>query len=194
MQDIYTFEDELVALLGKPTFLRPFVCEDSPLDCKVFIVGFNPATESSVDFWRFWRRGLGFDKEAWYANYLEERMLRPLEPGKVRRNRVSNTRRVMEWIIKEMWPQKCLETNIHSMPTTRASGLTTACRNTDPFDYLVRKIDPCLIIAHGDKAQEHLVGRSGHACVINVKHFSRGWSKAQARELGRRVVDALAKA
>lgn len=192
MQDIHTFEDELVALIGRPTFLRPFVCEGSPLDCEVFIVGFNPATESSVDFWHFWRPGVGFDKAAWYANYLEERMLRPPEPGKIRRNRVSNTRRVMEWIIEEVRPQKCLETNIHSVPTTTASGLTAACRSTDPFDYLVRRISPRLIIAHGDKAQEHMT-KFGQAHVINVRHFSRAWSKAQARDLGQQIMDSLAK-
>jgi hypothetical protein len=193
MQDIHTFEEELVALIGRPTFLRPFVCEGSPLDCKVFILGFNPATELSVDFWHFWHPGVGFDKAGWYANYLEERMLRPLESGKIRRNRVSTTRRVIEWIIEEVRPLKCLETNIHSVPTTKASGLTAACRSTDPFDYLVRRINPRLIIAHGDKAQEHIAGHPGQALVINVKHFSRAWSKAQARDLGQQIMDALAK-
>lgn len=50
MRDINRFEKELVALIGRPSVLRPFVYEGSPLECEVFIVGFNPATASTLDF------------------------------------------------------------------------------------------------------------------------------------------------
>ena len=59
------FERQLADLLGRPSRARPFVCEGSPLDCEIFIVGFNPATEMG-DFWQFWRTGYGFDKNAWF--------------------------------------------------------------------------------------------------------------------------------
>jgi hypothetical protein len=39
MYDINSFERDLAALIGKPSLLRPFVCDGSPLECKVFIVG-----------------------------------------------------------------------------------------------------------------------------------------------------------
>ena len=49
------FERALVALIGRPTDLRPFVCEGSPLTCDVFLVGFNLATtmcrEGRVGWW-----------------------------------------------------------------------------------------------------------------------------------------------
>ncbi len=43
--DLTEFGSELEALIERPTALRPFVCDGSPLSCTVFIVGYNPATE-----------------------------------------------------------------------------------------------------------------------------------------------------
>ena len=61
MLDLSSFEQRLAALIGKPTDLRPFVCDGSPLDCRVFIVGFNPASALDEDFWKFWDPSIGFD-------------------------------------------------------------------------------------------------------------------------------------
>ena len=57
------FEKQLAGVIGRPTDLRPFVCEGSPLDCDVFIVGSNPATKMEGDWWRFWRPGIWLSKE-----------------------------------------------------------------------------------------------------------------------------------
>jgi hypothetical protein len=92
MSDLNRFEEGLAALIGQPgqsTDLRPFVCDGSPLDCEVFIVGFNPATPMSLGFWEFWRRGRGFDKVSWLDAYIKDRQTRPLKPGKTRRNPIS---------------------------------------------------------------------------------------------------------
>ena len=51
------FSRGMASLIGKPTDLRPFVCEGSPLGCEAFLVGFNPASEMSIDFWDFWSDG-----------------------------------------------------------------------------------------------------------------------------------------
>ncbi len=48
VQDINFFEKELAALISKPSSLRPFVCEGSPLECKVFIVPPLPAKLSAL--------------------------------------------------------------------------------------------------------------------------------------------------
>lgn len=74
---LQSFKSGLEAIVGRPTTLRPFVCDGSPLDCRVFIVGFNPATDSEVDFWTFWSSDRGFNKALWYQNYLKERRERP---------------------------------------------------------------------------------------------------------------------
>lgn len=187
MPDLDVFEKELLVLIGKPTDLRPFVCAGSPLQCCVFIVGFNPATTLAADFWNFWRSDHGFDKEAWFEEYKNERQLRPLRPGKTRRNSVSNTRRVIEWVTEEASPVRCLETNIYSKPTEQAANLAVRQRATAPFDFLLAKIKPRVIVAHGADAAEYIRSRNLCAHVLTVSHFSRGWSQECARSLGRQI-------
>lgn len=187
MNALERFEDDLADRIGRPTDLRPLVCDGSPLTCQVFIVGFNPATTMSADFWHFWRPEHGFDKTTWLEAYKKDRMTRPLKPGKTRRNPVSNTRRVIEWILEEASPTRCLETNIYSAPTEQAMDLVSERRVTAPFDYLLDKINPKLILAHGAEAVEHLNKKFLSAHLIEVPHFSRGWSQASARALGQQI-------
>ena len=85
----------------------------SSLAARADIVGINPATSMSADFWQFWRSDYGFDKAAWFETYLQDRKLQPMKPGKTRRNSVSNTRRVIDWLLEEASPVLCLETNHH---------------------------------------------------------------------------------
>lgn len=187
MNSIQCFETDLEAIIGAPTEVRPFVCDGSPLDCKVFIVGFNPATSMQMEFWQFWRSGYGFDKKAWFNAYKEERKQRPLKPGKTRRNILSNSRRVIEWILEEASPVTCLETNIYAAPTECAVDLGSEKRITAPFDFLMERIQPQLIVVHGDDAANHIRNRSFFRHLIFVPHFSRGWSQEKARSLGREI-------
>lgn len=112
MNALNEFENGLLALIGQPTDLRPFVCDGSPLDCKIFIVGLNPASQMTNDFWSFWRSGVGFDKGRWFEAYKADRVARPLAPRKTRRQAVSNSRKIIEWVISEVGLARCLETNI----------------------------------------------------------------------------------
>jgi len=187
MSTLQSFENGLEAIIGRPTTLRPFVCDGSPLDCRVFIVGFNPATDSEIDFWTFWSSDRGFDKKLWYQNYLKERRNRPLKPGKTRRPQKSNTRRVMDWIEAEASSVRFLETNIYSSASEQAKDLVTERRITAPFDYLLREIRPHAVIAHGHDAVAHLQTKVEQERLIQVQHFARGWSEEKARELGRRI-------
>jgi hypothetical protein len=191
MNALSKFENELEALIGRPTRLRPFVCDGSPLECGVFIVGFNPATEMADDFWKHWRPGYGFDKELWFEAYKDQRHARPLKPGKTRRTKVSNTRRVIEWIVEAASPIRCLETNIYSAATARAIDLTGGQRTTDPFSFLVKAIRPKIVVAHGKLAEIAVRKRFSdiQAHVIAVSHFSRGWSADKARCLGTQIKD-----
>lgn len=181
------FEQELAFLIGNPTDLRPFVCEGSPLNHKAFIVGFNPATEMSADFWSFWRPGYGFDKSAWFTEYLKDRQGRPLKPGKTRRPAISNTRRVIDWILQEASPVQCLETNIYAAPTEQAADLALAHRLTAPIDFLLDSVKPDVVVVHGKDAATHLQDKGIAARVIAVSHFSRGWSQSDARALGQQI-------
>lgn len=184
---ITDFENQLTKIIGKPTDLRPFVCDGSPLECDVFIVGINPATAMSEDFWQFWRPGYGFDKAAWFKTYKEDRKARPLKEGKTRRNKVSNTRRVIEWILEEASPVRCLETNIYSAPTEAAGDLESLKQVTAALDFLLERINPQIIVAHGKDAVSYIQRKHLAARVIEVRHFARGWKEADARAIGRQI-------
>ncbi|WP_278362221.1 hypothetical protein [Stutzerimonas kunmingensis] len=183
------FQQALKTHIGDCSTLRPFVCEGSPLDCKVFIVGFNPASNMDAGFWDFWRAGYGFDKAAWFDVYRYERRVKPLSPGKKRRTAVSRTRRIIELIVAGAAPFKCLETNIYSLPTESAKQLAAADRDSAVFEFLLERVNPQLIVAHGRDAQDYLREKRPAAPVIEVRHFSaRGkdkpWTNAEACELG----------
>ena len=181
------FETKLEELIGRPTELRPFVCDGSPIDCNVFIVGFNPATSMECDFWEFWRSDTGFDKRAWFDAYIQDRRTRPLKPGKTRRAAVSNSRRVIEWILESAAPARCLETNIYAAPSEQITDLASEKRLTAPFDFLLSTIKPKLIIAHGTDAARHCQSMTKNVVVWSVSHFSRGWSQSAAIDLGLKI-------
>jgi len=184
MSTIEEFEEILSGLVGRPSDLRPFVCEGSPLNCRAFIVGFNPATEMSSGFWDFWRSGYGFDKSAWFAAYLHERQVRPLKPGKKRRPAVSNT------LLQEASPVQVLETNIYSAPTERVDDLASEQRLSEPFRFLLDSVKPDVVVAHGKDAVAYFYSKKLSARIIEVKHFSRGWSQSSARALGQQIKQA----
>lgn len=178
------FRRSMVSLIGKPTDLRPFVCEGSPLACEAFLVGINPASEMSNDFWDFWSDSYGFNKRVWFERYKAERRNRPLKPGRRRRNEISNTRRVIEWILDEAKPIRCLETNIYARATAPGVHLDERSRSTEPFSYLLRQVAPRLVIAHGKPATQYLQKLSVQCDLWCEDHFSRGWSRQEARRLG----------
>jgi hypothetical protein len=194
------FQDDLEKLIGKPTELRPFVCEGSPLECKIFIVGFNPATDLKQSFWNFWQPDYGFQKTEWLDIYKRERQDKALLAGKTRWNKISNTRRVIEWMTMELMPVKCLETNIYSKPTKQASDLNEKELVTYPFDFLLDRVCPEIMLLHGKDAIRHIEktfatqltlnnltsveAKWGRVEIMAVPHFSRGWSEKKAREIG----------
>ncbi|RLP25789.1 hypothetical protein [Mesorhizobium sp. YM1C-6-2] len=179
------FEHELAALIGRPTDLRPFVCEGSPLTCDIFLVGFNPATTMQADFWEFWRPGYGYDKAAWFQRYVEERAAKPLKPGKTRRLPISPTRRNMECFVEGAVGARVLETNIYAAASEDMKSLDLASREIAPFRFLLDVIRPKVIVVHGKPAVEAIRRFDTPAKVIAADHhFSRKTSKETARTHG----------
>lgn len=188
---IETFEQNLADIIGRPTTLRPFICSGSPLACRVFIVGLNPASPMKGTFWDFWRPGVGYDKGAWMDAYLAKRAERPLKPGRTRRPKISPSRAVIECLVEEIGPAACLETNIYATETEEFRDLAVELRNTKPFDFLLATVKPEVILVHGKDAVAHMQNKASAATVLAVPHFSRGWSHERARELGREVRQKL---
>jgi hypothetical protein len=128
--DLIQFDRELRELAGGGD-LRPFVCDGSPLACRIFIVGTNPATE--VPFWPYWDTVGGFRKGEWLQGYEDARV----RNGKRRR---SPTRRVLEQIVEAALPVRCLETNIYSKASRRAADLGAGHRVTRVFSFLLSAV------------------------------------------------------
>ena len=120
--------------------LRPFVCRGFPLECKVFLVGYNPATSNLPDFWQFFGED-GFDKDLWLRKYKEERIHLGCTP-------VSQTRRRMEALVENIRSFQCLETNLYPKPSARAADLPAECKDTSVLEFLLGKINPRVIVAY----------------------------------------------
>lgn len=67
---------------------RPFVCCGFPSDCKIVIIGNNPATFLNKDWWEFWKETSGFDYRYFSQVYEKERE----KQGRTRTSSTSRTR------------------------------------------------------------------------------------------------------
>jgi hypothetical protein len=195
------FENSLREKLKSYEKPRPLICEGNPLECEIFIVGINSATEMQNDFWSFWSEKIGFNKPKWLESYILERKLKPLKPNKTRRNKLSNTRQRIEWIVESIKPFKTLETNLFVKATPTANELMSEDRESSVFEFLLETIKPKIIFIHGNEVIEYfenlynlkitkdkvadfeILGTKTNILAMN--HLSRGWSKQKSLELGK---------
>lgn len=170
---------------GRP--IRPFVCSGNPLDTEILIVGFNPATGTD-DFWNYFDDEYGFHKDEWLISYKENRK----KSGK--KNELSNSRRVMEWIGFNLEQQnkniKIMETNIYAYPTAKKSELSKD-EKSEVFDFLISMLKPKLILTHGVDAKNYIQELNLDVPVINEKHFAIGWSREKAKEVAEQIIKIL---
>jgi hypothetical protein len=197
---LFEFENNLREKLRAYDKPRPFICDGNPLDCDVFIVGINAATEMQKDFWDFWTQNIGFDKAQWIQNYILERKLKPLKPNKTRRNKLSNTRQRIEWITESLKPIKTLETNLFVKATPTANELKSGDRKSGIFEYLLETIKPKIIFIHGNEVLEYFEKLydikitknkiekfnilETETNILAMNHLSRGWGKDKSVDLG----------
>jgi uracil-DNA glycosylase len=134
-------ERELERELPSP-YSRPFVCAGSPLECRIFIVGVNPAREVEKLFWNFWSDSRGFKK----AEFIRE--LKQLPGG------LTKTRKNIERVADAAGQAVTLDTNIYLQPTPTAGELPKEHMKTDVIEYLLKTIRPKVVLAHGRKAGE----------------------------------------
>lgn len=185
------FERELLSRIGRPTQVRPFVCDGSPLGTRVFLVGINPASEMKADFWDFWVSGEGFDKARWFKDYKRDRAERPLKPGKTSRPAVSPSRRIIERVIEGLGSLRCLETNVYAQPSSSAATLDKAHRDASLFQWLVETVGPELLVVHGASAAAEVKRLNLGIPTKSVRHFSRQWSYDRAYALGSEIPESL---
>jgi hypothetical protein len=151
------FADRLAAVIGRPSNLRPFICEGSPFKAEVFIVGYNPATRLEGDWWKYWDPDYGYRKSDWLAEYSAQR------------GKLSKTRAKIEDILAGLKGYAVLEANIEARPSTRKTEYRQPL--TAPFDLLMSVCQPRVIIAHGVDAVRHLQPLKDRVTLIECPHF-----------------------
>ena len=138
---LMTFAEQLERHMPKPDpGVRPFVCDGSPLDCPVFVVGSNPATQ--MPFRQYWKPDEGgFQKRKFMNDYLQKGRTK-LHP--------TITRARLALIGENV---RTIETNIYPMASKERASLKPEYRNTEIFRFLFRTLKPTLVWAHGADAQ-----------------------------------------
>src|SRR5688572_3973659 len=68
--ELAKFRSDLEPLLPSP-YSRPFVCDGSPLNCRIFIVGTNSAKLFHEPFFSFWDPSYGFKKDDFLRKLYE---------------------------------------------------------------------------------------------------------------------------
>ena len=172
----------------------PFLCHGSPLTCRIFIVGVNPARQVEEPFWSFWTDSRGFRK-AEFVRELEE-----LTDG------LTRTRKYIEIVAAAAGPRDTLETNIYPYAKPRARDLTAEEKRTDIFKYLLDTINPRIVLAHGGEAKKFFSERGITLLedrlrqynldglrikLLPRKHLSYHISHEEARKIGRKLARAL---
>ena len=194
------FAKELKVLLNQHDKARPFICDGNPLDCIVFIVGINAATEIERDFWSSWSNKTGFNKQDWLESYVYERSIKKLNANRTRRNKLSNTRQRIEWMVNSIKPFNTLETNLFVKATSSSIELKKNDRDSQIFEFLLKTIKPQVIFIHGKEVKDYFLKNFKveltedkpniveilgiKTNVIPMKHLSRGWSERKTRETG----------
>ena len=148
MMTLEEFDARLRELV--PQNSRPFLCEGSPLDCDLFVVGNNPGTETP--FWEYWELPYGCRKSRWLTDFWERHKS---ENKPVRRN--------MEAIFSQLGDVKYLETNAYSPWSKWTSDLNDDQLSTHVFEFLLKTIRPKLVFAHAAHAKKYLRAQVGHS-------------------------------
>ena len=192
--DVFAFDQEIRRLTGDAKGF-PFLCNGSPFNCDIFLVGINPATETP--FWDCWSLENGCNKVEWLK--LREKMY----------GRPGPTRRRIQCIFSGASPARVLETNIFHRASKRESHLSKADRRPVVFDFLLKALQPRVIFVYGRSAIKHLEERTKtslkHGEFIRTRcgdvesHVIAGyhlsyyqWSDSKATELGRRLCERRA--
>ena len=144
--ELSDFDTQLKRHLSNPNSL-PFVCEGSPLKCRLFVVGTIGARRVEKPFIRFWDPSYGFRKE----RFLRE--IDQLYGGMTR------TRKRIEAIANSVGQQVTLDTNIYLNPAPGTKILTAADKKTDTFEWLLQTIKPQVVLAYGKTAKSFFQDR-----------------------------------
>jgi hypothetical protein len=141
-----SFLEDLHNLILRPCFARPFVCDGLPDSCNVIVVGDNPATKVSTDWWSFWDDKTGFNLRQFEESYERARLAagrQPTSPTRLRLNRLRSQ------------GLRCLETNVFSNERLNGHGSEALSNDLLPI-FFERLSGLKAVIAHGRVAERYL--------------------------------------
>ena len=143
---MHNWTQTLRRVIPSPCDERPFVCDGFPDTCEVIVIGDNPATRLTTDWWSFWSDTSGFDYNHFLEVYQTERDRagqRPVSSTRLRLNRIRDN------------DLNCIETN--AFANEGSDGTRHNISNYNVLKVLLSNM-PLLkgIIAHGKVAHECL--------------------------------------
>ena len=189
--NLATFERELRAAACDSTGW-PFLCDGSPFDCQIFVVGINPASDMSL--WPFWSNATGVNRKAW------------LEAYRKKYGRIRPTRHRINWLVEAAKPARVLETNIFSSHSRRERDLRKHLRTSEVFDFLIDKLKPKIMFVHGRSTIRYIervmstVLHHGEFKILNYRGMTMhvlsnrhlyNWKRIDVEQLGRALRDRL---
>lgn len=151
---------------------RPFVCDGNPFKCDVFLVGLNPVTESSGDFWDYWNDSIGFMKSKWEQTYV-------LSRNGI--NKYSPTRRRIEVIRNSIGP--CLDTDIYPYFAKNWKTFKNKYGTSKPPDTcraILAEVRPKAVFVYGKPATNHLSEILEADLTVNRQDPDHPWYRLTA--------------
>jgi len=135
-------DDAMKGIINQTVSNRPFMCDGSPLNCDVLVIGYNPST--STPFTPFWTVTNGCDKEGWLKEYAKKNNIN-MKP----------TRKRLEILSKNIQSvgngkHKLLEANLYPYGAPSKAKLPKGLHDTKWIKYLLDTLDYKAIIALGD--------------------------------------------
>ena len=127
------FERTLHELIDEDHPNWPFLCQGSPFECEVAVVGINPGT--NIPLWPFWSLPYGCNREGWVKTFWQ------LHKGdqKPTRKRMNI---LFDFLRKEPHPIKCIEMNLYPYYSPSIAELAPPLKDVRVFEYLLTAIKP----------------------------------------------------
>jgi hypothetical protein len=157
--ELAKFASGLRRLVGEAEGFRPLLCNGSPLDAVVALVGANPGT--TTPFWPFWSDDAGVDKQGWLEAYRRQ------HGGKFGRSRAAIER------FLPLVQAPVIELNAHARQSRRLAELGREHRTTEVLAYILHSVRPKVALCAGADAYRAVaaLGADWPMQVLQAPHF-----------------------
>lgn len=195
--DLKKFRTEMQQQLSEQQLdnvkVRPFICSGSPLNCKIMMVGYNPAREVNLDVFDadIWDDDMGFDRESFAEHYDIASYNDDLQWN---RNHI-----FQQNLIDEISNHPVIETYLYSVITAKKTLLNPQHKHTHVFDWLYGILKPVLVITQNIDVIKYfereanktlvrntfnaIIYRDLHCVILPISHLSKKWNDTEMYHL-----------